>query len=83
MNAMHTSGLGTGSGGSSAPVKGASAAPAPSAPKGVKSAQGDAKKVGLIGLTAIVISAMVGGGIYDLPQNMAASASAQPPRRSR
>ena len=36
----------------------------------------DAKKVGLIGLIAIVISAMVGGGIYDLPQNMAASASA-------
>lgn len=34
------------------------------------------KKVGLIGLIAIVISAMVGGGIYDLPQNMAASASA-------
>ena len=36
----------------------------------------DAKKVGLVGLIAIVISAMVGGGIYDLPQNMAASASA-------
>lgn len=35
-----------------------------------------AKKVGLIGLIAIVISAMVGGGIYDLPQNMAQSASA-------
>ncbi|NEG70633.1 basic amino acid/polyamine antiporter [Bifidobacterium choloepi] len=34
------------------------------------------KKVGLIGLIAVVISAMVGGGIYDLPQNMAASASA-------
>ncbi len=34
------------------------------------------KKVGLIGLVAVVISAMVGGGIYDLPQNMAASASA-------
>lgn len=34
------------------------------------------KKVGLVGLVAVVISAMVGGGIYDLPQNMAASASA-------
>lgn len=51
-------------------------APAGSGGKKVRSAQSDAKKVGLIGLTAIVISAMVGGGIYDLPQNMAASASA-------
>lgn len=36
----------------------------------------DAKKVGLIGLVGIVISAMIGGGIYNLPQNMAADASA-------
>lgn len=40
------------------------------------SGQSQTKKVGLIGLIAIVISAMVGGGIYDLPQNMAVSASA-------
>lgn len=34
------------------------------------------KKVGLIGLVGIVISAMIGGGIYNLPQNMAQDASA-------
>lgn len=33
------------------------------------------KKVGFIGLAAIVISAMVGGGIYNLPQSMSADAS--------
>ena len=53
---------------SAAPQKAGSGKPA--------KASADAKKVGLIGLVAIVISAMVGGGIYDLPQNMAASASA-------
>ena len=41
-----------------------------------KGAPADARKVGVVGLTAIVISAMVGGGIYNLPQSMAASASA-------
>ena len=39
-----------------------------------KNTKTDAKKVGLIGLIAVVISAMVGGGVYDLPQNMAADA---------
>lgn len=34
------------------------------------------KKLGLAGIIAIVVSAMVGGGVYDLPQQMAASASA-------
>ncbi len=34
----------------------------------------DIKKLGLIGLTAIVFSSIVGGGIYNIPQNMAASA---------
>lgn len=34
------------------------------------------KQVGLLGLTALVISAMVGGGIYSLPQSMATNASA-------
>ncbi|WED57946.1 hypothetical protein [Fructilactobacillus sanfranciscensis] len=29
------------------------------------------EKIGRLGLTAFVLSAMVGGGIYDLPQNMA------------
>ncbi len=43
-----------------------SASPTPSAAS---------KKVGFIGLTAIVISAMVGGGIYNLPQSMSADAS--------
>ena len=34
------------------------------------------KKLGLWALTAVVLSAMVGGGIYDLPQNMAVHAGA-------
>ncbi len=34
------------------------------------------KKLGIIGLASIVISSMVGGGIFSLPQNMAAGASA-------
>ncbi|WP_417144202.1 basic amino acid/polyamine antiporter [Raoultibacter massiliensis] len=38
--------------------------------------QDNSKKVGLIGLVGIVISAMIGGGIYNLPQNMAQDASA-------
>ena len=41
-----------------------------------KSASSDAKKLGVIGLAAIVVSSMVGGGVFSLPQNMAASASA-------
>ncbi len=32
--------------------------------------------LGVIALAAIVVSSMIGGGIYSLPQNMAASASA-------
>lgn len=34
------------------------------------------KKLGVFALAAIVISAMIGGGIFSLPQNMAQSASA-------
>ncbi len=41
-----------------------------------KSASSNAKKLGVIGLAAIVVSSMVGGGVFSLPQNMAASASA-------
>lgn len=33
-------------------------------------------KLGVIGLAAIVVSSMVGGGVFSLPQNMAAGASA-------
>ena len=33
------------------------------------------KKLGVIALAAIVVSAMIGGGIFSLPQNMAQSAS--------
>lgn len=33
------------------------------------------KKLGLMALSAVVISAMIGGGVYSLPQNMAQSAS--------
>jgi len=40
-----------------------------------KAASTDTKKLGLIALTLLVISAMVGGGIFNLPQNMAQSAS--------
>lgn len=43
---------------------------------GAGSSGDDSKKLGLFALIAVVISAMVGGGIYDLPQNMAAGASA-------
>ena len=35
----------------------------------------DNKKLGVVALAAIVISSMIGGGIYSLPQNMAAGAS--------
>lgn len=35
-----------------------------------------ASKLGVIGLASIVISSMVGGGVFSLPQNMAAAASA-------
>ena len=30
-------------------------------------------KIGLFGLIAMVVGAMIGGGIFDIPQNMAAS----------
>lgn len=33
------------------------------------------KKLGVIALASVVVSSMVGGGIYSLPQNMAAAAS--------
>ena len=33
-------------------------------------------KLGVLALAAIVVSSMIGGGIYSLPQNMASSASA-------
>lgn len=35
-----------------------------------------AAKLGVIGLASIVISSMVGGGVFSLPQNMASGASA-------
>lgn len=34
----------------------------------------DNKKLGLVALAAVVVSAMVGGGVFNLPQNMAQSA---------
>lgn len=40
----------------------------------IQSQSPSGKKVGLIGLVGIVMSAMIGGGIYNLPQNMSASA---------
>ncbi len=41
-----------------------------------KQASSDIKKLGVLGLAAIVVSSMVGGGIYSLPQNMASGAGA-------
>ena len=35
----------------------------------------NSRKLGVTSLAAIVISAMVGGGIFSLPQNMAQSAA--------
>ena len=37
--------------------------------------QGIANRLGVFGLAGIVVSSMIGGGIFSLPQNMAASAS--------
>lgn len=34
-------------------------------------------KIGLVSLTALVLSSMIGSGIFSLPQNMAAVASAE------
>lgn len=39
-------------------------------------AQGNPNGLGILALAAIVVSSMLGGGIYSLPQNMAAGASA-------
>lgn len=38
--------------------------------------QNNNNKLGVFALAAIVVSSMIGGGIYSLPQNMAATASA-------
>lgn len=38
-------------------------------------AQSTTKKLGVVALASVVVSSMIGGGIYSLPQNMAASAS--------
>ncbi|WP_165078308.1 MULTISPECIES: amino acid permease [unclassified Desulfovibrio] len=35
----------------------------------------ETKKLGTVALAAVVVSSMIGGGIYSLPQNMAADAS--------
>jgi putative arginine/ornithine antiporter len=35
------------------------------------------KKIGLISLTALVLSSMIGSGIFSLPQNMAEEAGAE------
>ena len=45
---------------------------APAAPSG----SGTVRKLGTLGLAAIVLSSMIGGGIFSLPQNMAAGAGA-------
>ena len=40
-----------------------------------KKAMSNPAKLGVFGLAGIVISSMIGGGIFSLPQNMAQSAS--------
>lgn len=35
------------------------------------------KKIGLLSLTALVLSSMIGSGIFSLPQNMAEEAGAE------
>ena len=35
------------------------------------------KKLGLLSLSSVVLSAMIGGGIFDLPKNMASVAGAK------
>ena len=42
----------------------------------MKKEESNDNKLGVLALAAIVVSSMIGGGIYSLPQNMAASASA-------
>ena len=42
----------------------------------MKEQNNNKNKLGVMALAAIVVSSMIGGGIYSLPQNMAASASA-------
>lgn len=44
--------------------------------KSISTSQPSNKKLDVMALAAIVISSMIGGGIYSLPQNMAAGASA-------
>ena len=39
-------------------------------------AQDNVKKLGVVALASVVVSSMIGGGIFSLPQNMAQSASA-------
>ena len=46
-----------------------------SAPQSGEKSMTHAGKLGVLGLAAIVVSSMIGGGIFSLPQNMAQSAS--------
>jgi arginine:ornithine antiporter/lysine permease len=43
--------------------------------KTVKTSDDNGKNLGVLALAGVVISSMIGGGIYSLPQNMAAGAS--------
>ena len=38
--------------------------------------ENNSKKMGIVALSGLVISAMIGGGVFNLPQSMAANASA-------
>ena len=38
----------------------------------------DNNKLGVVALTMVIISAMIGGGVFNIPQNIAADAGVGP-----
>ena len=57
-----------------APVAPATPTPASGSSAPTTGSSSDTHKLGLMGLTAIVFSSMIGGGIFNIAQNMAAAA---------
>jgi len=45
-----------------------------SRPASAEAAKPDSRKLGLIMLTGVVVGSMIGGGSFNLPQNMASAA---------
>jgi len=50
------------------------ATPAASSPAAAEAAKRDSRKLGLIMLAGVVVGSMIGGGVFNLPQNMASGA---------